>query len=135
MSLLAEAEGGFHKGCSECDGFQYSCPSEISLEEACGNWTCETNGQKQLQCYSKKFAFLGFFFEIGGHMIPMSAFYAVFFALTTALLYVRTPTLEIMLLGTLITIKELVNSIPMLRCCNFFSEPENSFWEQSGNPV
>lgn len=60
----------------------------------------------------KKFGMLRFFFEFAGHIIPMSVFYCVFFAVGTALLYLRNPTVEVLLLGGLITVKEAVESIP-----------------------
>ncbi len=59
----------------------------------------------------RKFGLLRFFFEIKNLMIPMSVFYALFFALCTVLFYLRTPTLEVLLLGGLITAKEAVESI------------------------
>ncbi len=62
----------------------------------------------------RKFGLLRFFFEVRGHMIPMSVFYAVFFALCTFLFYLRTPSVEVLLLGGLITVKEVAESIPYL---------------------
>ncbi len=59
----------------------------------------------------RKFGLLRFFFEIKNHMVPMSLFYALFFALCTVLFYLRTPTLEVLLLGGLITVKEAAESI------------------------
>ena len=59
----------------------------------------------------RKFGLLRFFFEIKNRMVPMSVFYALFFALCTILFYLRTPTLEVLLLGGLITVKEAVDSI------------------------
>ncbi len=59
----------------------------------------------------RKFGLLRFFFEVKNRMIPMSVFYALFFAICTAVFYVRTPTLEVLLLGSLITVKEVVESV------------------------
>ncbi len=59
----------------------------------------------------RKFGLLRFFFEVKNHMVPMSVFYAVFFAMCTALFYLRTPTLEVLLLGGLVTVKEVAESI------------------------
>lgn len=58
----------------------------------------------------KKFGVLRFFFEARSRMVPMSLFYAVFFALSTVLLYLRNPTFEILLLGALITVKEAADT-------------------------
>lgn len=59
----------------------------------------------------RKFGLLRFFFELKNRVIPMSVFYALFFASCTILFYLRTPTLEILLLGGLITVKEAAESI------------------------
>ncbi len=59
----------------------------------------------------RKFGLLRFFFELKNHLIPMSVFYALFFGLCTVLFYMRTPTLEVVLLGSLVTLKEAVESI------------------------
>lgn len=58
----------------------------------------------------RKFGILRFFFKIRNRIIPMSLFYALFFALSTVLLYIRASTPEILLLGALITVKEVVDS-------------------------
>ncbi len=59
----------------------------------------------------KKFGLLRFFFEIKNRIIPMSLFYTLFFGLCTILFYLRTPSLEVLLLGGLITVKEAAETI------------------------
>lgn len=58
----------------------------------------------------RKFGVLRFFFKARNRMIPMSFFYAVFFAGVTLFLFLRTPSFEIAFLGTLITAKEAVDT-------------------------
>lgn len=64
---------------------------------------------------NRKFGVLRFFFKTRNRMIPMSLFYAVFFGAVTLFLFMRSPTLEILFLGALITVKELVDTY------NFFA--------------
>lgn len=63
----------------------------------------------------RKFGVLRFFFKARNRMIPMSLFYAAFFAAVTVFLFLRSPTFEISFLGGLITAKELVDTY------NFFT--------------
>jgi len=58
----------------------------------------------------RKFGILRFFFKARTMMIPMSLFYAIFFALVTTLLYLRGPSLELLLLGALVTAKEAADT-------------------------
>lgn len=58
----------------------------------------------------RKFGILRFFFKARSMMIPMSLFYAIFFALVTTLLYLRGPSLELVLLGALVTAKEVADT-------------------------
>lgn len=58
----------------------------------------------------RKFGILRFFFRFRNSIIPMSAFYSAFFGLVTILLFLRSPSLEILLLGALITLKEAVDT-------------------------
>ncbi|OFX17492.1 hypothetical protein A3K71_02565 [archaeon RBG_16_50_20] len=59
---------------------------------------------------SRKFGILRFFFKARNMMIPMSLFYTTFFALVTILLYLRGPSLELILLGALVTAKEAADT-------------------------
>jgi hypothetical protein len=63
----------------------------------------------------KRFGVLRFFLEAYSRMIPMSAFYVVFFAFTALLMYLRNPTVEVLLLGALITVKEAADTYMYIR--------------------
>jgi hypothetical protein len=58
----------------------------------------------------KKFGILRFFFKIRNSVVPMSLFYAGFFAVCTVLFYLRNPSIELLLLGVLITAKETADT-------------------------
>lgn len=58
----------------------------------------------------RKFGILRFFFKVRNAIFPMSLFYSVFFASLTVFLYLRSPSIEIVLLGALITIKEAADT-------------------------
>jgi hypothetical protein len=58
----------------------------------------------------RKFGVLRFFFKARGRMIPMSFFYAAFFACVSLFLFMRVPSFEIAFLGILITAKEAVDT-------------------------
>jgi len=47
-------------------------------------------------------------------MVPMSLFYVFFFAFLSAFLFVRTGTPEILLLGSLVIVKEIADSFSYL---------------------
>lgn len=59
---------------------------------------------------SRQFGILRFFFKFKSTIIPMSLFYAVFFSLVTVLLYLRSPSLELLLLAGLVVAKEAVDT-------------------------
>lgn len=59
---------------------------------------------------NKKLGILRFFFKIRNSVVPMSLFYASFFAVCTVLFYLRNPSIEVLLLGALITAKETADA-------------------------
>lgn len=58
----------------------------------------------------RRFGILRFFFRLRNSVLPMSLFYSVFFASLTAFLFLRSPTIEVLLLGALITSKEVADT-------------------------
>lgn len=58
----------------------------------------------------RRFGILRFFFRLGNSVLPMSLFYSVFFASLTTFLFLRSPTIEVLLLGALITSKEVADT-------------------------
>jgi len=58
----------------------------------------------------RKFGMLRFFFRFRNKIFPMSLFYSLFFALVTIMLFLRSPSIEVVLLGALVTSKELVDT-------------------------
>jgi hypothetical protein len=68
------------------------------------------SGEGDFAVVNRKFGVLRFFFKTKSWMIPMSLFYAVFFAGVTGFLFFRSPSLELALLGALITAKEVVDT-------------------------
>jgi hypothetical protein len=58
----------------------------------------------------RKFGMLRFLFRVRNSVFPMSAFYSAFFALLTVFLFLKSPTVEVLLLGVLITSKEVVDT-------------------------
>lgn len=63
----------------------------------------------------RRFGILRFFFKARNSIFPMSLFYSVFFASLTVLLFLRSPTIEVALLGALITSKELADTYSFFR--------------------
>lgn len=63
----------------------------------------------------KRFGILRFFFKARNSIFPMSLFYSVFFGLLTVLLFLRSPSVEVALLGGLITSKELADTYSFFR--------------------
>jgi hypothetical protein len=59
---------------------------------------------------NKKFGVLRFFFKVRNTVLPMSLFYAAFFAMCTLLFYFRNPSIDVLLLGVLITAKETADT-------------------------
>jgi hypothetical protein len=59
---------------------------------------------------NKKFGLLRFFFKLRGRMVPMSLFYSFFFAFVSIFLYLKAPSIELLLLGALIVAKESVDT-------------------------
>ena len=68
------------------------------------------NDEGNFRVMQRKFGVLRFFFKTRNWIIPISLFYALFFACLTVFLYIRSPTLELVLLGALITAKEAVDT-------------------------
>jgi len=68
------------------------------------------NDEGNFRVMQRKFGVLRFFFKTRNWIIPMSLFYTVFFAVVTGFLFLRSPSLELVLLGTLITAKEAVDT-------------------------
>ena len=58
----------------------------------------------------RRFGILRFFFRIRNFVLPMSLFYSMFFGLLTVLLFLRSPSIEVLLLGALITSKEVADT-------------------------
>ncbi len=58
----------------------------------------------------RKFGILRFFFRIRNSILPLSLFYSAFFGLLTLVLLFRSPSIEILLLGGLITTKEIADT-------------------------
>jgi hypothetical protein len=63
----------------------------------------------------KRFGVLRFFFKARNSIFPLSLFYSIFFGLLTVLLFLRSPSIEIALLGGLITTKELADTYSYFR--------------------
>jgi DNA-binding transcriptional ArsR family regulator len=59
---------------------------------------------------SKRFGMLRFYIKTERWILPLSLFFAGFFAVLTATLYFRTGYLELLILGALITVKELFDT-------------------------
>ncbi len=59
---------------------------------------------------NRSFGVLRFFFKVRARLIPTSLFYAGFFSAVTLLLFLRAPSLELILLGGLIVAKEFVEA-------------------------
>lgn len=72
----------------------------------------EENGS--FRVVERKFGILRFFFKAGSSIFPMSLFYCIFFAGLTGFLYLRSPSIEIALLGALITSKEAADTYSYL---------------------
>ena len=58
----------------------------------------------------RRFGILRLFVKFGNAVIPMSLCYSVFFGALTVFLYARSPSIELALLGAMITSKELVDT-------------------------
>lgn len=58
----------------------------------------------------RKFGVLRFFFKARNSIFPMSFFYSLFFAVLTVLLFLRSQSIEVALLGVLITSKEVADT-------------------------
>jgi hypothetical protein len=58
----------------------------------------------------RKFGMLRFLFRVRNSVFPMSAFYSAFFAFLTILLFLKSPSAEVLLLGCLVTVKEIVDT-------------------------
>lgn len=58
----------------------------------------------------RRFGMLRFFFRIRNSIFPLSIFYSVFFGLLTAVLFFRSLSVEVLLLGGLITTKEIADT-------------------------
>lgn len=67
-------------------------------------------GDGSYEVVNRKFGVLRFFFKVRTRLIPTSLFYAVFFFAVTMLLFLRTPYLELIFLGCLIVVKEVVEA-------------------------
>lgn len=59
---------------------------------------------------SKRFGMLRFYIKTERWILPLSLFYTAFFALLTGVLYLRSGSLELLVLGAMITIKELIDT-------------------------
>lgn len=58
----------------------------------------------------KRFGLLRFFFTVRNSILPISLFYSIFFGVLTTILFLRSPSIEILLLGGLITSKEVADT-------------------------
>jgi hypothetical protein len=63
----------------------------------------------------KRFGILRFFFKMRSSIFPMSLFYSAFFGLLAIFLFLKSPSIEIALLGCLITSKELADTYSFFR--------------------
>jgi len=68
------------------------------------------NGDGSFKVVYRKFGVLRFFFKMRDLMIPMSLFYTIFFGCLTAAMLIRMPTIEVALLGGLVTAKEAADT-------------------------
>jgi hypothetical protein len=68
------------------------------------------NGDATFRAADRRFGILRFFFRIRDSVYPMSLFYSVFFGVLTGFLFLRSPTVEILLLGGLVTAKEIADT-------------------------
>lgn len=59
---------------------------------------------------NRRFGILRFFFRIRNSIFPLSLFYSAFFGVLTVFLFLRSSTMEILLLGALITSKEIADT-------------------------
>jgi hypothetical protein len=59
---------------------------------------------------NRRFGILRFFFRIRKSVFPMSLFYSLFFGVLTFFLFLRSPTIEVLLLGALVTVKEIADT-------------------------
>lgn len=68
------------------------------------------DGSTNFEVVERRFGILRFFFKVRKSILPMSLFYSIFFAALTMFLFARFPSVELALLGGLITAKELVDT-------------------------
>jgi hypothetical protein len=74
-----------------------------------------TEDERAYGVVERRFGILRFFFKARYSIFPMSLFYSVFFGLLTVFLFLRSPSIEIALLGGLITSKELADTYSFFR--------------------
>jgi len=74
----------------------------------------EEDGSTNFAVVERRFGILRFFFKFRKAILPMSLFYSLFFAALTMFLFARSPSIELALLGGLITAKELVDTYCLL---------------------
>lgn len=59
---------------------------------------------------SKRFGMLRFYMKTERWILPLSLFYSGFFAVLTAALFLRSGSLELLILGAMMTVKELIDT-------------------------
>jgi DNA-binding transcriptional ArsR family regulator len=62
------------------------------------------------QVVSRRFGMLRFYIKTERFILPLSLFFAIFFGAVTAIFYLRSANLELLVLGGMITIKEAVDT-------------------------
>jgi hypothetical protein len=107
---LLESRAASIKDVQKAMGFHSSAQARFHLNSLVDLGLAEEDVNATFRVKDRRFGILRFFVRVRNSLYPMSLFYSVFFAAVTLFLFLRTPTVEILLLGALITAKEIADT-------------------------
>jgi len=91
-------------------GFLTPAQGKYHLERLVDLGLAKEDDDGLFRATERRFGILRFYFRCRNSVLPMSLFYSVFFASLTTFLFLRSPTIEVLLLGALITSKEVADT-------------------------
>jgi hypothetical protein len=107
---LLRSRAASAKDIQEAMAFSTPAQAKYHLKRLVDLGLAKEDGDATYRATERKFGILRFFFRIRNSVMPMSLFYSAFFGILTVFLFLRSPTIEILLMGALITAKEVADT-------------------------
>lgn len=107
---LLKSRAASTKDIQKAMNFTTTAQAKYHLRKLVDLGLAKEDGDATYRATERRFGILRFFVRIRKSVFPMSLFYSAFFGILTLFLFLRSPTIEILLLGALITTKEVADT-------------------------